>query len=183
MLSWASTHAEMVVALLQLDRILEVGTGTGMLSALLSRAAPLVVSLDQSEEILRTADDFQRTVRGQVRQVRGDAFRLPFKDQTFDAAFSQGLLEHFDDEGVRTIVLEQRRVAATVFASIPSAFYPRIGRRGPGLIGNERLLSARRWRDVLADFEVSSHYYADYKLATFAGVTLPWPNQLLLVIR
>ena len=118
--------------------------------------------------------------------MRGDAHRLPFPDQAFSACFSQGLLEHFADDEVRSMVGEQLRVASVVYASVPSVFYPHVGHRGPGLVGNERLLSRAHWLRILRNpaagdgWDVDGDYYADFKIASFAGRTIPWPAQILL---
>jgi hypothetical protein len=66
---------------------------------------------------------------------------------------------------------------------MPSVFYPHVGRIGPGLVGNERLMTLGRYRKILTGFKVDGQYYADYKQATFAGWTVPWPNQILLQVQ
>jgi SAM-dependent methyltransferase len=183
MLRWTASHATWLADLFAFDRILEVGTGTGMLSAALARGGRLVVSVDESLEVFRTASDFHMSVGADVKIVRADAFNLPFSDGAFGAAFSQGLLEHFDRADARRLVQEQLRVAPAVYASVPSRWYPHLAHRGPGLIGNERLLSRRRWLEELSGFGVDARYYADGKLGTFAGRAVPWPNQLILRAR
>ncbi len=183
MLRWSVTHAELVNAVVGSTRVLEVGTGTGMLSALVSRFCDRVVTLDNSAYILRTAGDFARSVGAEVWRLRGDAFRLPFATDTFGACFSQGLLEHFGDDEAVALVGEQLRVAPLAYVSVPSAFYPHLGRRGPGLVGNERLLSLPRWRTMLGRWPVTGRYYADFKVASVAGRTVPWPAQILLRVE
>lgn len=182
MLRWATTHSPLVAALVGCDRVLEVGTGTGMLSTLLSRFCDLAVTLDNSAAVLGTARRFMGGARGDVCSVRGDAFRLPFRDRSLDACFSQGLFEHFSDAEITGLVDEQLRVAAVTYISVPSFFYPHLGRRGPGLVGNERLLTLRRWREILRRHRVEGEYYSDFKIASLAGRTLPWPAQILLKV-
>ena len=80
-------------------------------------------------------------------------------------------------------VREQLRVAGLALISVPSRYYPRIGRFGPGLIGNERWLSARRWKELLDEFDVETQHYSDWKVLTVAGLSVPWPNQLLVRVR
>ncbi|MDQ6839048.1 MAG: class I SAM-dependent methyltransferase [Actinomycetota bacterium] len=183
MLRWSVTHAELVNAVVGSTRVLEVGTGTGMLSALVSRFCDRVVTLDNSAHILRTAGDFAGSVGAEVLSVRGDAFRLPCASDTFGACFSQGLLEHFGDDEAVALVGEQLRVAPLAYVSVPSVFYPHLGRRGPGLVGNERLLSLSRWRTILGRWPVTGRYYADFKVASVAGRTVPWPAQILLRVE
>ncbi len=79
---------------------------------------------------------------------------MPFPDKYFDAAFSQGLFEHFNNADMLGLAREQLRVARLAYISVPSFFYPHIGRFGPGLVGNERLKRLSFWRRLFQDFDV-----------------------------
>ncbi len=72
------------------QRILEIGAGSGMLLA--QRSAPLRVACDLSFAMLAA-----RKGDGGVQRVTADAQRLPFRDASFDLAFSVNLLEHVPD--------------------------------------------------------------------------------------
>lgn len=73
-------------------RVLEVGAGTGRDSLELARVGAEVWTLDYSDESLRV----MREVAGEeMRIVCGDATSLPFRTESFDVVFHQGLLEHF----------------------------------------------------------------------------------------
>jgi len=183
MLRWVNTHSELVTKLAAHERILEVGTGTGILSGFLARFCEEVITIDNSAGVLRNACGFMTEVGARVLAVRGDAFRLPFVDGSIGACFSQGLLEHFSDDEIVLLIAEQLRVAEIAYVSIPSLFYPHLGRRGPGLVGNERLMRLGRWRRLLSGrWHVEGRYYPDFKVATIAGVTLPLPTQILLQV-
>jgi protein-L-isoaspartate O-methyltransferase len=185
MLRWVTTHHPMMVPLMKCARVLEVGTGTGVLSGFLAKTGVSVTSLDLSQPVLNVAAGFWDLLGVKVTAVCGDGTKLNLRDDSFDAVFSQGLWEHFSDEAVRQFAREGLRVAPVVYASIPSALYPRVGRRGPGLVGNERFLTAKRWMAILAPLDGGhkATYYADWKLLTFAGVTVPYPNHLLIELR
>jgi demethylmenaquinone methyltransferase / 2-methoxy-6-polyprenyl-1,4-benzoquinol methylase len=78
-------------------RVLDVATGTGMVTAeLLARYDCTVVGIDQSAEMLAAArarfagDD-------RVELIDGEAEKLPFADQTFDALTFTYLLRYVDD--------------------------------------------------------------------------------------
>jgi SAM-dependent methyltransferase len=182
MLRWGVTHIRLFDELIKHRSVLEVGTGTSMLSGLVSKWCDRVVTLDNSAAVLSSAGRFSARAGTRPHAVRGDAHRLPFPDGAFSACFSQGLLEHFDDGEVRSMVAEQLRVGAVVYASVPSVFYPHVGPIGPGLVGNERLLSRAHWLRVLRrpGWTAQGEYYADFKIASFAGRTVPWPAQILL---
>ncbi len=180
MLRWGVTHVRLLEELIRHPSVLEVGTGTSMLSGLASKWCDRVVTLDDNPAVLATARAFSADARTRLHCVRGDAHRLPFPHDSFSACFSQGLLEHFDDDAIRAMVAEQLRVAPIVYASVPSCFYPHVGPVGPGLVGNERLLSRGRWVRILDRWNAAGEYYADFKIASFAGRTIPWPAQILL---
>jgi ubiquinone/menaquinone biosynthesis C-methylase UbiE len=76
------------------DRVLDVGCGTGFATEGLLEYTEDVYGLDQSEHQLEKAyAKFGK--RGQVTFQRGDAERLPFKNDTFDALWSSGSIEYW----------------------------------------------------------------------------------------
>lgn len=180
MVRWVATHETFVTELARCSKVVEIGTGTGTISAFLSHFCDLSVSVDNNDGVLDSARRFITSIRAGVPLVKTDAFRLPFRDASFDAAYSQGLFEHFPDDDIRRLAEEQVRIARVAYISVPSFFYPHVGRRGPGLIGNERLLTLRRWRSILDGLVVDGRYYPDFKVASIGGWTAPWPNHVLL---
>lgn len=91
-------------------RILEVGAGTGRDSLPLIERGAQIFQLDYSEPALnimkRIADENQI----HVNIVGGDTFCLPFRDETFDVVFHQGLLEHFRPAQAEALLKENIRV-------------------------------------------------------------------------
>jgi len=89
-------------------RSLEVGCGSARVSGFLAALGFEVVGLDYEVAALRLAGrGFQSGgVKGDM--LLGDAFALPFADQSFDVVLSTGLLEHFADPS--PIVAEMARV-------------------------------------------------------------------------
>jgi demethylmenaquinone methyltransferase/2-methoxy-6-polyprenyl-1,4-benzoquinol methylase len=76
------------------DRVLDVGCGTGFATEGLLQHTDDVHGLDQSGGQLEKAfAKFGKT--DQVRFYRGDAERLPFADDTFDALWSSGSIEYW----------------------------------------------------------------------------------------
>ena len=89
------------------DRVLDVGCGTGFATEGLLRHTEDVWALDQSIHQLEKAfSKFGK--RGPVKFHRGDAERLPFADDSFDAYWSSGSIEYWPNpvEALR----EARRV-------------------------------------------------------------------------
>jgi demethylmenaquinone methyltransferase/2-methoxy-6-polyprenyl-1,4-benzoquinol methylase len=76
------------------DRVLDVGCGTGFATEGLLEHTDDVWGLDQSAHQLERAFGKFGT-RGPVRFLRGDAERLPFADDSFDAYWSSGSIEYW----------------------------------------------------------------------------------------
>ena len=68
---------------------IELGCGTGYVSAWLARRGAAAVGIDNSSAQLRTARRFQREFDTTFPLVHGDAERLPFPDGSFDFAVSE----------------------------------------------------------------------------------------------
>lgn len=88
------------------DRVLEVGSGLGMLADEVSRRVPEgeCVALEYAVEQLQAA----RASFPHLRMARGDAHALPFGDRRFDVVYCRYLLEHVGDP--LGVLREMRRV-------------------------------------------------------------------------
>jgi demethylmenaquinone methyltransferase/2-methoxy-6-polyprenyl-1,4-benzoquinol methylase len=81
------------------QRVLDVATGTGLVAAeLLARADCSVVAIDQSEAMLsRARSRFAGVPAERIELLQGEAERLPFADESFDALTFTYLLRYVDD--------------------------------------------------------------------------------------
>lgn len=105
-------------------RIMEVGAGSGRDGLQLAREGARVIFLDYAGNALRVIQAPARASGLDVHLVRGDAFRLPFKDNALDLVFHQGLLEHFTHP--LGIVLENQRVVKSgghVIVDVPHRYH------------------------------------------------------------
>jgi SAM-dependent methyltransferase len=135
-------------------RALEIGTGTGLHSVFISYFGVQVIAIDQDKKVIKMAlTNVHRYKAKDVIFVVADALYLPFRNQVFDLCFSQGLLEHFDDNTIRNIVSETLRAAQKIMFSVPSVNYPTHD------LGNERLLTPYRWSKILTKFDAKARYY------------------------
>ncbi len=94
---WNEEMRDAAIGLLDLeadDEVLDIGCGTGFATEGLLQHADRVHGLDQSEHQLdRAFDKFGRD--GPVDFYRGDAERLPFRDDAFDVVWSSGSIEYW----------------------------------------------------------------------------------------
>jgi SAM-dependent methyltransferase len=102
-------HLAKVTSLPQ-KRVLEIGAGTGRDSFPLVENGATVVQLDYAENSLRILKRLADERNLSVGIVGGDTFRLPFRDETFDVVFHQGLLEHFRRPLAEQLLRENIRV-------------------------------------------------------------------------
>lgn len=146
-------------------QILEVGSGTGLMSTFLSYLGFDVTSLDNNPRVLTNAKKLVKKFNGKVKFVLADAFKIPFADNSFDLCFHQGLLEHFEDNEIIKLLNEQLRVGKTVVLSVPNDSYPQKD------FGNEKLLPSRFWEELLKkNFKIlESKEYNPYTKTILGG--------------
>jgi ubiquinone/menaquinone biosynthesis C-methylase UbiE len=89
--------------------VLEVGVGTGIHAIRLLKSHPAVgyTGVDLSDKMLKQAKHAftQLDVSMKSALIVGDGSRLPFKDDSFDAAYISGSLHHFPDPQLGLIEL------------------------------------------------------------------------------
>ena len=79
------------------DKVLEIGTGSGETSIVLSQNKRKVTALDYSKSSIDLVKELAKRFGCSINAVKYDAFSaLPFTEQEFDVIFQAGLLEHFD---------------------------------------------------------------------------------------
>lgn len=89
------------------DRVLDVGCGTGRSTRVLLDRTPNVDGIDLTPEQVGVA--VSKPELAAARFAIGDAERLPYRDDTFDAVVSIGVLQHLPDPDAA--LREARRVA------------------------------------------------------------------------
>ncbi|OGZ41603.1 MAG: hypothetical protein A3C80_00160 [Candidatus Ryanbacteria bacterium RIFCSPHIGHO2_02_FULL_45_43] len=136
--------------------VLEVGIGTGTMSAFLSLSGIECIGVDNNDAIVTAANGVNKILGAHAIFHKADASSLPFKNLYFDIVFSQGFFEHFTDDAIIIFLREQLRVGKKVILSVPNNFYPKKD------IGNERLLTKEYWDGFLSsNFRMlySTNYY------------------------
>jgi SAM-dependent methyltransferase len=138
-------------------RILEIGTGSGILSIYFSQMGYDVTGLDRDRGIMERNARLNRMLEGKARFVQGDMLHLPFCADAFDACYHQGLLEHFDPPQIQQALRLQVKIAPRVIFSVPT------NRWRHGTFGDERLWPGGYWRRMLGEFQVLDIFGMSYQ--------------------
>src|SRR3972149_2730794 len=138
--------------LVNFKTILGVGSGRAFTDTLFSKDR-FVIASDRSAELVHIAKKHARNTKG---FLACDGFKLPFKNQSFECVYSQGLLEHFDLTEATRLLKEMGRVGRTVVFSVPLDSY-----KGHPL-GKEYHRKTEEWMKILSDvfqFRKALHYF------------------------
>lgn len=101
---------------------LEAGSGSGALSAHLAQLGYVTTLLDRSEVALQLSQQVYARYGVNAQFVRGDLFRMPFGDRSFDCVWNSGVMEHFDDDTIVSGLQEMARVSRNlVIVLVPNA--------------------------------------------------------------
>jgi SAM-dependent methyltransferase len=104
--------------------VMEVGAATARDSVILAENGSVSVALDYSHEALRLAREAAHRAGVQLLLVCGDALSLPFRNDSIDLIFHQGVLEHFRDP--MPLLRENVRVVkenGTVLVDVPQTVH------------------------------------------------------------
>lgn len=105
-------------------RVLEVGAGSGRDSLDLAGCGARPVTLDYTLEALRIIRRLSRRAGAPLDLVCADCMRMPFRDESFDVVFHQGLMEHFRDPS--PLLDENQRVlkrGGHVLVDVPQRYH------------------------------------------------------------
>ncbi len=103
---------------------LEVGAATARDSVALAEEGALPVALDYSHAALKLARKAAEREKRTLLLVCGDANALPFRSNTFDLVFHQGVMEHFKnpdamaDQCVRVV-----KPGGSLLVDVPQTFH------------------------------------------------------------
>ena len=132
--------------------IIECGSGTSVVSIYLATLGYNVTAIDIEDDVIKLAKslakDYYKAVdnyNSQINFVEKSIFDLGYEKDSFDVAFSNGVLEHFSDDEIIQIIKQQLYVAKTVIAGIPTKYFD----SSEAKYGNERVLELSYWRYLI----------------------------------
>jgi len=151
------------------DRVLDIGCGTGYATEALSEMTDEVHGLDQSDAQLGRA---KSKLGERVQLYRGDAERLPFADDSFDAIWSSGSIEYWPNPV--DALAEMRRVGR------PGAPVLVVGPHTPSLWPFRMLANAIMW---FYDMDQATAWFEAANLEEIEHLTVgPWFNRSIAII-
>jgi 2-polyprenyl-3-methyl-5-hydroxy-6-metoxy-1,4-benzoquinol methylase len=119
-------------------RILDVGCGAGVFTALLAHHGYDVLGIDEDRGIVRYAREMAEYFRSPAQIESGGTFDLAAHYAQFDLVYSLGVVEHFEPARTVEALREQARCGPVVVVAVPTRFT-----RYAGAITDERLYRRR----------------------------------------
>lgn len=144
-----------------------MGCGTGLMAGYLSKLGLNVTALDLSKKVLSYAEKIAQksVIISPCNYEQGDILDLKYPKDTFEVSYSNGVLEHFSDEEIITILKKQMEISKYVIFGIPSTYF-NINEK---MLGNERGLTLNEWKSLIKKSngkiieQTSFHYYKLYR--------------------
>ena len=166
-LKYKKKFIEKVIQYSQNKKVIEMGCGTGLMAGYLQKLGLDVTALDLSQKVIDYAYEIakQSNIIKPCKYEQGDILNLKYKANTFDVSYSNGVLEHFNDDEVVTILKQQMKISKYVIFGVPSTYF----NMNEKMLGNERSLTLREWSKLVEKAggyiieQTSFHYYKLYR--------------------
>ena len=148
-------------------KVMEAGCGTGLMAGYLQKKGLDVTALDLSKKVLDYANEIasQSKVILPCKYEQGDILNLNYKNKTFDVVYSNGVMEHFNDNEIISILKQEMKISKYVIFGIPSTYFG----MNEKMLGNERGLTLKEWKKLIEKAngriieQTSFHYYKLYR--------------------
>ncbi len=168
------------------NKLLEAGSGTGVLSTYMASLDFDVTGIDIDKDILGLSRKIAKSYpsKNKPKFIKKSIFELDYDDNYFDASFSNGVLEHFNDDEIIDTLKQQMRVSKYVIFGIPTKYF----NREEAMYGDERYMDYTFWRDLIKKSggkileEKSMHYMSFRKrLVNFKKYFRPYPFRIFVI--
>ena len=126
-------------------KLIESGCGTGIISGHLASLGKDITCLDIDIDILNLAKKISKKRKISISYCLADMKKMPFKKDSFEVCFHNGVLEHFNDVSIKKILKEQFRISKTVVFGVPTNFF----KEDEKIYGDERFLPIEYWRNLI----------------------------------
>lgn len=149
-------------------KILEAGCGTGLLAGYFQKEGMTVTALDLNKKILDYAAEIARKskiISECSEYKQGNILDLKNLSKDYEIIYSNGVLEHFNDEEIVKILKSELNFSKYVIFGVPSTYF----NMNEKMLGNERSLTIKEWKNLIekADADLIEindfHYYNFFK--------------------
>lgn len=167
-------------------KIIEAGAGTGVVSTYLASINFDVTAIDIDNQMLKLAKRISRQYnKGNMPRFENkNIFILDYNNKEFDVSFSNGVLEHFNDEEIISTLSKQMNIAETVIFGIPTKYF----NQEEAMYGNERYMDFNKWRSLIKEAhgkiieEKSMHYMGIIgRIKKYKKWFRPYPYRIFVV--
>jgi len=108
------------------SKVLEIGCGTGNILTYLAQVKDCnCYGIDISKDSEKIIKMFETKRNVKINFKIGDGFNVPFQNDFFDVVYSEGVIEHFDDENIENMIKEHIRVCkmgGLIIISVPNKY-------------------------------------------------------------
>lgn len=167
-------------------KIIEAGSGTGILSTYLASLGFDSVAIDIDKDILNLSKKIAKEygAKNKPKFMIDSILKLNYKNKEFDVSFSNGVLEHFSDKEIIKTIKKQLKIANTVIVGIPTKYFD----DDEAMYGDERFLKLKFWREIISQAggkiieEKSCHFLTTPKiLLNFKKYFRPFPYRIFVI--
>ena len=110
-------------------------------------ADPDVILQDIDSEIINLAHKIANTYNSVKKPIfiNKSIFELDYPENFYDVSYSNGVLEHFNDEQIIATLKQQLKVSKIVIFGIPTKYF----NQNEAMYGDERYMDYGCWRELI----------------------------------
>lgn len=163
--------------------VMEVGSGVGIALAQLSKEGFAVTGVDNDRSMIELAKSVAKYMEADITYCLDDLRKIDYTTYDFkDLVYSNGLMEHFSDNEIITIVNEQLLCFSTIIVSVPTSYFS----KQDAINGDERFLSPDKWEEIISETKgeiVEFIGYDDRSGEVISDYTRELPRFIIMVIK
>lgn len=168
-------------------KVMEVGSGTGILALKLASLGNKVIALDSDADMIALSkkyffDEFKGV---NITYVNKDIRDYRVKEK-IDVIYSIGILEHYNDDEIIELLNKQLELSKYVIFGIPTKYFDLKKK----MYGNERYLSIKYWRSLIEKsngqlVEESHYHYLNWyqRIFKISKYFKPYPVHIFVLKR
>lgn len=127
-------------------KILEAGCGSGITSIYIQKAGYTVTGIDSDPDMVKLATSIADKQNSLAMFYVDDIKTLSTIKTHHDVIFSNGVMEHFSDSDIVSIVNCHLQSSSYVVISVPSDYFSDEQR----MFGDERFMNTEKWHSILS---------------------------------